>query len=79
MATNDSNNDLLSDLADEVRGYNKTNNQLLKLLVNNGGTGGGIIKQPAIQELDPDDTAEMHIIDKINEIIRSDKNAGVTE
>lgn len=78
MAINDSNNDLIADLADEVRGYNKTNNQLLKQL----GIGGGgtiIIKQPAIEELDPENTSEVDIIEKINEIIVSDKNAGVRE
>lgn len=74
----DSNNDLLSDLVNEVRGSMKTNNQLLRLLVLNQQNSTQIAKQPAIAILSEEAT-EGDIWAKVNEIIGALSDSGLTE
>jgi hypothetical protein len=75
----DSNNDLLSELADEVRGYHKSNNELLKQILLNDSDNTPIVKQDPIQELNPDNVTDVDIANKVNEIIGALRDSGLIE
>lgn len=74
-----SNNDLISDLAEEVRGYHKTNNQLLEELALNTDEGTPLVRQDNIATLNPDDTNDADVVNKINEIILALRGSGVVD
>lgn len=74
-----SNNDFLSDLADETRGHGKTNNQLLEQVALKSISETPIVRQNPITKLDHDAVSEWDIISKINEIVDVLKDANVTE
>ena len=73
-----SNNDFMSDLAQEIRGYHQTNNQLLEKLVSNQADATPLIKQPSVEKLDQDNATELDIVNKINELIDVIKASNVT-
>lgn len=74
-----SNNDFISDLAEEIRWYQKTNNQLLQMLVQNQASTTPLNRQSEITPLVQDEVSEWDIVNKINEIIIKLKQSNVTE
>lgn len=71
------NNQLLHDIAELARSYKLSNNELLTIIAQNGG-GGSVVRQPKISHLEPSATIG-NVRDKVNQILVALERAGILE